>query len=194
MGGRLARAARCIALASLLLFLAPAPVAGQASDRAELETRRQALENLRSRVAVLQREIDASEARRAEAADALAASERAISTANRRLYELATERGRLDAQLAATVRESAALERRVRDEQVRLARILVQQYTGGHAEALKLFLSGQDPADVARLVVYYRHIGQARAEQIAQFRADRTSIGSAASWAAHAATRLASPA
>ncbi len=48
--------------------------------------------------------------------------------------------------------------------------LLLQQYTGGHAEALKLFHSGQDPADVGRPVVYYRHIGQARAEQIARFR------------------------
>ena len=58
--------------------------------------------------------------------------------------------------------------------------MLVQQYTSGRGEALKLFLSGQDPADIARLVVYYRYIGQARAELITQFRADRLQVAALA--------------
>jgi septal ring factor EnvC (AmiA/AmiB activator) len=178
--GRAARIGHRIALASPLLLAGPPPVAAQASDRADLEARRQALESLRSRVTALQREIDAGESRHAEATDALAASKRAISTADRRLYELTQDRVRLDARLAQSGREAAALEQKLSAEQQRLARMLVQQYTSGHAEALKLFLSGQDPADVARLVVYYRYIGRARADLIAQFRADRLRVAALA--------------
>ena len=87
---------------------------------------------------------------------------------------------RLDARLAQSGREAAAPEQMLSAEQQRLARMLVQQYTSGHAEALKLFLSGQDPADVARLVVYYRYIGQARADLIARFRADRLRVAALA--------------
>ncbi|MGH8850954.1 MAG: murein hydrolase activator EnvC family protein [Casimicrobiaceae bacterium] len=159
-----------------MALIAAAPLGAQSTDAGELESRRQALESLRSRVASLQTELEAAEAGRAEAADALAASERAISAADRRLHELSAERGRLTARLAALDGEAAALERKARDEQARLGRVLAQQYAGGRVEALKLFLSGRNPADVARLVVYYRSIGEARAELIARFRADRVRI------------------
>lgn len=143
---------------------------------ADVEERRSALTDLRQRVDALQKELRAAESSRAEAVDALAESERAISDANRRLYELGSQRSKLKFQLAALDQQAASLSAKVSAEQKRLAQMLVQQYTGGQADALKLFLSGQNPADVARLLVYYRHIGQARAALIADFRADQTRV------------------
>ena len=177
MNGRAARIGRRIALASLLLLAGPPSAAAQASDRAELETRRQALESLRSRVAALQREIDAGESRRAEATDALAASERAISTADRRLYELTQDRVRL--KRFPSPNRGAKPPRWSRScplSSSGLPGCWSSSTPAGMPRRSSFSCRAGTYRDVARLVVYYRYIGQARADLIARFRADRLRV------------------
>src|SRR3990172_10438937 len=57
------------------------------------------LENLRNRIAAMQREMDKTSESKSEAADALRESERAISNSNRRLAELAEQQRAADKKL-----------------------------------------------------------------------------------------------
>jgi septal ring factor EnvC (AmiA/AmiB activator) len=127
-------------------------------------------------VLALQKDLDSMEANRVEAVDALAESERAISDTNRRLYQLSRERTKLTADLTMLGQQAAALSTTVANEQARLAQMLVQQYTGGESDSFRLFLSGQNPAEVSRQLAYYRYIGQARAALVADLRADKARV------------------
>ena len=166
-------------VAILMLVLAawagPGTGAGAAEadavgDARALEARRQ---ELRSRVAAVQRELAAAETSRADAADALQTSALAISDANRRLHDLAAERRKIVAALAKLDAERSALAVQVRGEQTLLARLLARQQRGSEHDWLKLLLSGRDPGDISRLLHYYRAISEARARSIAGLRANQ---------------------
>ena len=143
----------------------------------ELEAERQAV---RARAEAVQRDLLAAETSRGEAADALRESERAISDANRRLHELAQEQAAARARLVALANERARVEARTATEQSRLAQLLAQRYAGGETDPLKLLLSGRDPGDIDRLMFYYRRIGEARAQVIADLAADRERLAALA--------------
>jgi septal ring factor EnvC (AmiA/AmiB activator) len=128
----------------------------------------------------VQRDLLAAETSRGEAADALRESERAISDANRRLHELAQEQAAARARLVALANERARVEARTATEQSRLAQLLAQRYAGGETDPLKLLLSGRDPGDIDRLMFYYRRIGEARAQVIADLAADRERLAALA--------------
>ncbi len=149
---------------------AGAAEADAAGDARALEARRQ---ELRSRVAAVQRELAAAETSRADAADALQTSALAISDANRRLHDLAAERRKIVAALAKLDAERSALAVQVRGEQTLLARLLARQQRGSEHDWLKLLLSGRDPGDISRLLHYYRAISEARARSIAGLRANQ---------------------
>ncbi|MBK7791938.1 MAG: hypothetical protein IPJ62_05055 [Betaproteobacteria bacterium] len=149
---------------------AGAAEADAVGDARALEARRQ---ELRSRVAAVQRELAAAETSRADAADALQTSALAISDANRRLHDLAAERRKIAAALAALDAERSALAVQVRSEQTLLARLLARQQRGSEHDWLKLLLSGRDPGDISRLLHYYRAISEARARSIAGLRANQ---------------------
>ncbi|MBK9675613.1 MAG: hypothetical protein IPO82_10465 [Betaproteobacteria bacterium] len=149
---------------------AGAAEADAVGDARALEARRQ---ELRSRVAAVQRELAAAETSRADAADALQTSALAISDANRRLHDLAAERRKIVAALAKLDAERSALAVQVRGEQTLLARLLARQQRGSEHDWLKLLLSGRDPGDISRLLHYYRAISEARARSIAGLRANQ---------------------
>ena len=120
--GTRARPPRLLRRGNCALAAPPAKNAGP--DAAAIAARRA---ELKAQVDAVRRDIAAAEVTRADAVDALKASDQAISDINRRLYELAQERAAATANLARLDAEGAALERRVRDEQARLARIVAQQ-------------------------------------------------------------------
>ena len=96
---RLALSKWCVTIACMVVMGAPLA----APDPAELASQRSAAErqraDLRNRIQSLQKELDAREAVRKEAADALKASEVAISHTTRRLEELATQLKKARAEL-----------------------------------------------------------------------------------------------
>ena len=175
--GRRPLTTRGVAILALVLAAWAGPGGGAgaaeadaAGDARALEARRQ---ELKSRVEAVQRELAAAETSRADAADALQTSARAISDANRRLHDLAAERRRIAAALAALDAERSALAVQVRSEQTLLARLLARQQRGSEHDWLKLLLSGRDPGDISRLLHYYRAISEARARSIAGLRANQ---------------------
>jgi len=181
-----------VARASIFLLYALASAATFAADhpRNAAEARGE-LKALRGRIEALQKQLRDAEGSRTEAADALQASERAISDANRRLDELATESSGVErrlAELRANVRDGEfALRRQQKD----LETLLYQQHVAGRAEPLKLLLNGDDPNRIARNLHYYGHIARARAEAIDSVRASLVRVRNLSQEAERKATELA---
>ena len=158
-------------LRSSLLFMTLLVLYGsvQAGQQEELE-------NLRSRIAEMQRDMDKTSESKAEAADALRESERAISDVNRKLAAISTEQRIADNKLNILQSQQQQLSSSMAGQQVLLGRLLYQQYLGGQQEYAKLLLSNQDPNQVARNVQYYRYIARNRANWLNNMRANLRKI------------------
>jgi murein hydrolase activator len=111
------------------------------------------------------------EARR-EARDALRASERAISEANRSLASLEAEGEKLRAEAARLAGERRALESELAKRRVGVERMLVARYAAGAPDNLRVALSGDDPAALARMLHYASYISRAAASVLTDYRAD----------------------
>lgn len=133
-------------------------LAGQAAASQQEE-----LENLRRHIAAMQGEIEKTRESKSEAADALRASERAISDSNRKLAELASQQHEVGFKLHALQGQQQQLNQDLSRQQALLSRLLYQQYLGGKHEYLKLMLDNQDPNKVARDLQYFQYIARNRA-------------------------------
>ena len=134
------------------------------------------LENLRKRIAAMQRDMDKTSESKSEAADALRESERAISNSNRKLAELAAQQHTADHKLGKLQGQQQKLSGEIAGQQAVLGQLLYQQYLGGKQEYLKLLLNGQDPNQVARALQYYQYIARSRATWLAALRNDLTTL------------------
>lgn len=121
------------------------------------------LDNLRRRIQSMQQEFEKTSESKSEATDALRESERAISTSNRKLSELAQQQKSARQTLSDLQRQSGQLDKNIQEERALLSKLLYQQYLGGKQEYLKLLLNNQDPNQVARELQYYDYIARNRA-------------------------------
>ncbi len=117
---------------------------------------------LRKKLSTLKADISRTEKARGHAADALAASEAAISNANRSLRELAAEQDRTKKRLEKLSVSQEALENAVGEQRRRLEKMLREQYVGGQDDRVRLLLSGDNPNRIAREL---RYLGYVSAEQ-----------------------------
>jgi septal ring factor EnvC (AmiA/AmiB activator) len=159
----------CVTVALSAMVGAPlaAPEAEDLSNRRSAVERQRA--DLRARIQTLQKELDAREAVRKEAADALKVSEVAISQTTRRLNELSTQlkkaRTELEALKSQIQRQQGILVQR-REE---LSDQLRRQYASGLSPWAAL-LSGDDPQELSRNLSYLDYISQARAKTVAELK------------------------
>jgi septal ring factor EnvC (AmiA/AmiB activator) len=129
------------------------------------------LEKLRKRIAALQQDFEKTNESRSEAADGLRESERAISTSNRKLHELALQQQVANRELGQLQQRAAVMDRELQGQQALLGRLLYQQYLdGGEQEYLKLLLNNDDPNQVARELHYYEYIARDRAATLKSLR------------------------
>ena len=134
------------------------------------------LENLRERIADVQREMDKTSESKTEAADALRESERAISNSNRKLAELAARERAADQKLGKLQSQKEKVNADMAGQRAMLGKLLYQQYLGGKHEYLKLLLNNQDPNQVARDLRYYQYIARGRANWLASLRESLASL------------------
>jgi septal ring factor EnvC (AmiA/AmiB activator) len=152
------------------MFVATTGDAAPAKDAAALKAEREAV---RARAERARTAIAAAETQRKDAIDAVAEADRALADARKRQAD--AERARDDAQAARAVAQNAADDatRALRADQARLGKLLVNRHAEGSAEPVKLWLSGREPAEVARLSTWLAAIGRARAAAIERWRRDR---------------------
>jgi len=126
------------------------------------ESAEQERAELRKKLLTLKEDIGKTEKARGHAADSLAASEAAISNANRSLRELAAEQEKTKKRLEKLSVSQEALETAVAQQRNRLEKMLRGQYVGGQDDRVKLLLSGDNPNRIAREL---RYLGYVSAEQ-----------------------------
>jgi septal ring factor EnvC (AmiA/AmiB activator) len=156
---------------ALFLLLAACGAAALATPASESELR-----NLRGRIEKLQEELAAAEESRGEAAGALRASGRAVSEAQRTLFELSQQRRALEAELEAIAKRDRQLRAEVSEHEALAGRLLRLQYQQGAPDRLRLALEGRDAATVARHIAYYGYIQRTRATLIAELARKREEL------------------
>ena len=154
--------ASCVALASCPTLAGPkaAPAAASEED----------LRELRARIEQMERELARAEESRGEAAGALKASEKAVSEANRALFDLSNANRSLAAQLADLGKRGARVRREIADQQALAERLLRLQYEQGGQDRLRIILEGRDLAAVTRHLAYFGYIQRARADSLGALR------------------------
>jgi septal ring factor EnvC (AmiA/AmiB activator) len=155
----------CVNAICLAVFLASTAFA------ASVDSKKGELQDLKSRIEALRRDMAAAEESKTYAADQLRETESAISNVNRRLHELGGERAELKAALADLDVQSQRLDRQTGAQQNQLARLLNRQFVGGDSDALRLLLSGRDPNQSARDKYFLTQLSRAKADLIQQLRA-----------------------
>ncbi|MGH8663028.1 MAG: murein hydrolase activator EnvC family protein [Burkholderiales bacterium] len=147
---------RAVALAGTVALLWAAPAWASQAPGEELKA-------LRARLEKLKRDIARSEGSRSEAADALEASEVAISTAGRKLDALAASRREVEANLAELDGEAQSLRARLAEQRALAARLVYQHYTNaGTAGAFEILAGAPDLNALARDRVYLDYLARAR--------------------------------
>lgn len=168
MRARLVAAAvvSCVVLAAGLASGAPrardkpAPAAASEED----------LKQLRGRIERLEKELAQTEESHGEAAEVLKASEKAVSEANRALYELANAGKALSKQLAELGESGERARREIAAQQALAERLLRVQYEHGGQDRLRLILEGRDLATLTRHLAYFGYVQRARAESLAELK------------------------
>ena len=128
-------------------------------------------DDLRGRIQSVQKELDAREADRKEAADALKASETAISQTSRRIAELATDLKKAQSELEDLQRQITRQQRTLAVRRDELSDQLRRQYSSGLSPWSAL-LSGDDPQELGRNLAYLDYVSKARADTVAALKKD----------------------
>jgi murein hydrolase activator len=158
------RVLRVLALVAAILVAGPAAAAGGAASEAQLR-------ELRGRIERLQQELAEAEKSSGEAADQLKESSRAVSEAQRGLFELGERRRVLEDELRALAERDRQIRAGIAEHEALAGKLLRLQYQQGATDRLRLALEGKDPASVARHLAYYGYIQRARADLLAELRA-----------------------
>jgi septal ring factor EnvC (AmiA/AmiB activator) len=157
---------RILCLALCCLTLADAAYASQQEE----------LDNLRKRIAAVQRNMEKTSESKSEAADSLRESERAISNSNRKLAEISAQQRAADLALGKLQTQLRKLNSDIAVQHTLLGKLLYQQYLGGKQEYLKLLLNSQDPNQIARNLQYYQYIARDRASLLATLRSNLVAL------------------
>ena len=133
---------------------------------------------MRSKIERCAKLTDNAQANRSQVADALQASEHAISDANRRVIELDRQQETVDSSLTARVAsEYPDIKQQINRQQAALAQASSTVVPGGRADTTKLLLNGQNPNQIARNLTYYSYVSRERAVLIAALRESRAAPG-----------------
>ena len=166
-----------VALALALALPAQAETVAKSNDRSRQKEAAEAERaELRKKLTTLKEEIGRTEKARGNAADALAASEAAISNANRQLRDLAAEQERTRRRLEKLSVSQESLENSVHQQRARLEKMLREQQVSGHDDRLRLLLSGDNPNRIARELRYLGYVSAEQTRAIAQLQVNLAAI------------------
>ena len=154
-------------------FAEPARSSERSRQKQQAEQERA---ELRKKLSELKADIAKTEKAQGRAADALAASEAAISNANRALRELAAEQQRTQHRLQLLAKDQQALEETVARQRRKLEKMLREQYVAGHDDRVRLLLSGDNPNRIARELRYLGYVSAEQTKAIGKLQEDIAAI------------------
>ncbi len=141
---------------------APASPVPATAARREADEKQADLNELRSHIDAVRRDISNAEGTRADVADQLKDSEREISNISRDLRNLGERRADLQGSLKELSGQARILEGTLGQQQAQLAALAVRQYMQERPDSLRLMLNGADPNQISRDLYYIGEIGRAR--------------------------------
>jgi murein hydrolase activator len=127
---------------------------------------RQDLKEIQAKIAILKKELSASQSQHAEAADHLKQSEVAISEANRKLRGLQTQHRKNETKLKTLDKQKTSLQSEIETQKALLSKQLVRQYTHGKPSFLQIALQQENADNLARELHYFSYVSKARSAQI----------------------------
>jgi septal ring factor EnvC (AmiA/AmiB activator) len=166
----LAVAARAVLLICLHTCLLSASASASSASTSEAEQKKAELSNLKGRIEALREDVAKSEVSRADVADQLRETERAISETGRRLRNLAQAQSAAREDMAKLQKQAKALQQQIDAQQAQLGSLLNRQYLAGDNDALSRFLGGEDPSQPARDAYYLRALSQAKVQWLSSLR------------------------
>jgi septal ring factor EnvC (AmiA/AmiB activator) len=153
------------ALLALLLTACLLPLS-QADEDADLEAKTQRLNQVKSRIQSLNRELRSTENQRDTQSMALRETEQKIGLIARRIRVTDQSLRRQKRQLAELEADRADARLKLDNHQSSLERQIRAAYAMGRQEKVKILLNQQDPAVVSRVMVYYDYFNAARISQM----------------------------
>ncbi len=145
-------------LLACMLFLLCTPASASENQKK--------LNVLRHQIQTIQTQLAAQEKIKKTAADALQKTEQSISTINRKLAELKSDRQKIDQELNQLTKKYNQSKDDLELQQNQLNALLYQQYTSKQQNYLHALLNQQDPSQAMRHMYYYRQLSQARSASI----------------------------
>lgn len=145
------------------LLVTDAAMAAKQADAAKAD-----LKDVHKKIEHLKKELDASTDAHKDAADALKASETAISKAQKKLHEINLKQQQNSVALSRLKQQSIKIGDSLSQQQQQLSKLLYQQYVHGDQSYTQLMLENKDPNNIARDLKYFAYIAKARSELIAE--------------------------
>jgi len=128
------------------------------------------------KLSTLKRDISRTENEKDTAADTLAESEEAISSANRALRDLADEQTGTNARLRELGAAETQLGATIAVQKKQLGKLLREHYVAGNEERIKLLLSGDNPNRINRDLQLMAYVSQAQARLLGALRANLAAV------------------
>jgi len=159
-------------LLSVNVFLSPLLYAIPQANR---DNQKQ-LQELRTRIDALQKDLVDKKSSRAKAADALRESERSINDLHTKLARLAQQQKDAQEKLNQLQNNSALLQDDINNRQKQLGKLIYHQHLAKYGNYLPLLLQQQNPDKTTRNFYYYSYIAQARSKNIDNLRNQLTAL------------------
>lgn len=127
---------------------------------------KQELVDVQKKLEDMKKNLDSTQAAHHDAADALKESELAISTTNKKLYEINLLQQKNKQKLNQLNQQSEKITKQLQNQQAILGKQLYAQYTKGKQDHAQMILQNQNPNEIARDLHYFSFIAKARADLI----------------------------
>ncbi|WP_165661000.1 murein hydrolase activator EnvC [Oceanimonas sp. MB9] len=148
------------------------------------------LKNVKGQIASQQQDIQVQQRELKALQQQLAEDEKAISALARKLNQTQNKLKDNERELARLEQEHQSLNQQADEQRHQLASQLRAAYQNGRHDYLKLLLNGQDSSDIDRLLHYYAHLNQARADALQQLAEIRRQLADNRRRAEQGRTRL----
>ncbi|MFL6711258.1 MAG: peptidoglycan DD-metalloendopeptidase family protein [Massilia sp.] len=168
------------ALVLALLCACTAPAGAAPAKPTERSKQKAAAEASRAGIAqklqALKKDISKTESEKDNVADTLAASEEAISDANRALRDLQGEQQDTNAKIGELAAASEKLAATIAAQKKQLSTLLRQHYVAGNEDRIKLLLSGDNPNRINRDLQLMAYLSQAQAKLLDSLRRNLAAV------------------
>ena len=134
------------------------------------------LKNVQGQIASQKQDVQQQKKQLGQLQQQLAKDEKAISNLARKLNQTQHRLKENETALARLDQEHQTLGRQAEQQQQLLAEQIRAAYQNGRHDYLKLLLNGQDSTEIDRLLHYYTHLNQARADALQQLTRTREQL------------------